>query len=71
MGALDFTTFTLQSNMKGDVYVLKELYAMSFCQVARSCFKGILRAHRHCQCSFTNQMLAEVDLLRYWFAEAA
>ena len=26
--------------MNCDVYILKELYAVSFCQVARACFKG-------------------------------
>ena len=45
--------------------------AKSCCQVARSCFKGILRAHRHSLFSFTFQMLAQSDFLKYWFAETA
>ena len=45
--------------------------AKSCCQVARSCFKGILRAHRHSLFSFTIQMLVQSDLLKYWFAETA
>ena len=43
----------------------------SCCQVARSCFKGVLRAHRHFLFSFTIQMLVQSDLLKYWFAETA
>ena len=45
--------------------------AKSCCQVSRSCFKGILRAHRHSLFSFTIQMLVQSDLLKYWFAETA
>ena len=60
-----------QCNMKRDVYVLTDLCAKSCSQVARSCFKGILRAHRHSLFSFTIQMLAQPDLLKYWFAETA
>ena len=45
--------------------------AKSCCQVARSCFKGILRAHRHSLFSFTIQMLVQSVLLKYWFAETA
>ena len=45
--------------------------AKSCCQVARSCFKGILRGHRHSLFSFTIQMLAQSVLLKYWFAETA
>ena len=66
-----FYDFSLQSNMKFDVYVHKGLYAQSIYQVARSCFKEILRARHHYLCSFTNQMLAQLDLLRYLLAETA
>ena len=45
--------------------------AKSCCQVARSCFKGILRVHRHSLFSFTIQMLVQSVLLKYWFAETA
>ena len=69
--AADSTLTFLQTNMKCDVFVHIELYAKSFCQVARSFFKGILKAHRHSLCCCTNQMLAQLDLLRYWFAETA
>ena len=69
--SMSHTVNFLQSNMKRDVYVLTDLYAKSCCQVARSCFKGILRAHRHSLFSITIQMLAQPNLLKFLFAETA
>ena len=39
-----FHDTSLQSNMKWDVYIRNELYAMSCCQVARPCSKRLLSA---------------------------
>ena len=98
--ASGFHETSLQSNMKCDVYVRKELYAMSCCYVARPPSSNRFRIFALVArigpeglvgmkvdnikpqvgslrlpivlallCSFTNQVSAQIDLLRYWKAD--